>query len=235
MSDSLYLIEEATDIFEKIVALHEQALIEDLDRSLSFKVKNFLETLNSSLDYAAYDLFEIFCLEKAKLRHSNINHIKRKIYFPCYPQEKTFDKEVNKCFVGLESDHKEIFQLLKKSQPFYYGDFWLKEFKNITNESKHIKLTRNKKLKSGVINYATIPGINMSNLQFKGSEHPFSVNGVPVKDLNNNPYTSEYNGKVNAYFSFEKTRKPVLDTLQFYLKMIKGIVTQINSYCESNS
>lgn len=60
MSDSLYLIEEATDIFEKIVTLHEQALIEDLDRSLSFKVKNFLETLNSSLDYAAYDLFEIF-------------------------------------------------------------------------------------------------------------------------------------------------------------------------------
>ncbi|MER1246599.1 hypothetical protein NQS42_01755 [Bacillus sp. C10(2022)] len=88
MQDALYLLDEAEQALEDISKLHDKALAsEDLQRTLAFKIKNFLAALNSSLDYAAYYIFEVFCLENASAVYDNIEYIKRKIYFPAYKKK----------------------------------------------------------------------------------------------------------------------------------------------------
>lgn len=236
MEDSLYLLDEAEQMLKDISVLQDRALNEDLQRSLSFKVKNLLAALNSSLDYSAYHVFETFCLEKASMKYSNIDYIKRKIYFPCYQKEDHFEKQINKHFVGLKDNHEFLYQVFKIPQEFMAGSTWLSEFKKLSNESKHVRLTRNKRLYSGTINHLSIPGVvTVINHKFEGDEQIMAVNDTPI-DLANIQSHSEiksYEGEFISYFSFEGSSKPIVETLEFYLNMVKEIVTSINDYCKS--
>lgn len=237
MQDALYLLDEAEQALEDISKLHHKALAsEDLQRTLAFKIKNFLAALNSSLDYAAYYIFEVFCLENASAVYDNIEYIKRKIYFPAYKKEKIFEEQVNKHFVGLKEDHNFLYEVFKMPQEFEIGSSWLTDFKKHCNETKHVRLTRNKKLYSGTLDYLSFPeGITMLNNKFEGVGQVLTVNDVPFDPDNphNHPYINQYEGEFTSYFSFEGSSKPIVKTLEFYLNMVMEIVTNINDYCES--
>lgn len=233
MQDALYLLDEAEQALKDISKLHHKALTsEDMQRTLAVKIKNFLANLNSSLDYTAYYVFETFCLEKASLKYNNIDYIKRKIYFPCYNKEEIFEQQVSKHFVGLKEEHYFIYEVFRLVQEFKVGSTWLSDFKKLSNESKHVRLTRNKKMYSGTVN-VELPGITVLNCKAIEAEEVLAINDIPFDP--NNPqdhiYMKNIKGEFSSFFSFEGSSKPILKTLKFYLDAIREIVVNISDYC----
>lgn len=235
IKEALFLTEEAEKTLKEIEEMQERAISENLERPLAFKIKYFLDSLNSSLDYTAYYIFEKYCLELAtyKLNETQLNRIKRKIYFPSYKKEDVFIKEVDKSFIGLKENHQEIYDIFKKSQAFSSESRWLSEFKSLTNLNKHVKLTRSRKMFNGVIKRAIIGnGIVIENSEFTNSEQPLSINGEPVDLYNphNHNHIQSYDGEFTSYYCLEGNDVPVVSVLKEYLNNIKYIVFEIENY-----
>ncbi|MFS3912931.1 hypothetical protein ACL9ST_01535 [Bacillus australimaris] len=235
IKEALFLIEEAEKTLKEIEEMQERAMSENLERPLAFKIKYFLDSLNSALDYTAYYIFESFCLELAsyKLNETQLSKVKRKIYFPSYKKEDMFIKQVDQKFIGLKENHQEIYDILKRSQVFSSESSWLLEFKSLANQNKHIKLTRSKKMYDGVIKRADIGnGVVLENNVFINTGQPVSVNGEPLDVFNphSHSYVRNFEGEFTSYYCLDGGHIPVVTVLKEYLINIKNIVIEIDNY-----
>ncbi|WP_080967856.1 hypothetical protein [Bacillus safensis] len=235
IKEALFLTEEAEKTLKEIEEMQERAMSENLERPLAFKIKYFLDSLNSALDYTAYYIFEKFCLESAtyKLNETQLSRVKRKIYFPSYKKEDVFIKEMDKNFIDLKENHSEIYHILKSSQVFSTESQWLLEFKSLANQNKHIKLTRSKKMFDGVIKRADLGnGVVLENNVFINTGQPVSVNGEPLDVFNphSHSYIHNFEGEFTSYYCLEEGHIPVVTVLKEYLINIKNIVIEIDNY-----
>ncbi|WP_024428182.1 hypothetical protein [Bacillus safensis] len=235
IKEALFLTEEAEKTLKEIEEMQERAMSENLERPLAFKIKYFLDSLNSSLDYAAYHTFEKYCLELAtyKLNETQLSKVKRKIYFPSYKKEDVFIKHVDQSFIGLKENHQEIYDIFKKSQAFSSESTWLSDFKLLTNQNKHIKLTSSRKMFDGIIKRADIGnGVILENNVFINSGQPVSVNGEPLDVFNpqSNSFVRDFEGEFTSYYCLKGSHVPVVTVLNEYLTNIKNIVIEIDNY-----
>ena len=94
----------------------------------------FLVLLRSLLDFLTHEV-ATFC-----------TNIPRKIYFPIATTRMSrthFEKALSdKWLPGIDVNRRDIFDYLVSLQHFYSGDDWLPAFHALSNENKHVKLSR---------------------------------------------------------------------------------------------
>lgn len=107
-------------------SLHDKEVKPDL----KLKVKGFLESARSALDYCAHDIADVRGISASK------------IYFPIVDKDKTsFEGAVGRNLPGLEAIDKAMFDYLEGVQPYHSGNEWLAEFATASSDNKHSQLT----------------------------------------------------------------------------------------------
>lgn len=227
ISDAKLCLSEAQKMLVEIEEIYNKNVYkEQLPPVLKIKIKNFLENVRSSLEYATNYIFYTYCA--SNYTNKKLAEISRKIYFPIYDDKSHFDKCINNKFKGL-STNNEILELFEKCQPFS-GEKWSRYLGDLCNKNKHVKLTKHNRTESGTIMYfEDIFGVKIKNCTFSGCKHGMVYNGVPLNNnnINYNPYIKSFIGNINTEYIFEDTNTPVLGTLNEIMNGSKYFINSI--------
>ncbi len=131
---------------DKIEFFYEEAKKDD-NKAAEFnvKVKNILENLRSSLDFAAVDIAE----------YTGV--VSKKIYFPYGKDENDFKSSIGRSFPGLQTNNPEVYNLLESFQPHKCGDNTIPDMCKMTNDNKHDDLYKYVRVNS-TASTTTVPG-----------------------------------------------------------------------------
>ncbi len=182
-----------------------------------------MENLRSALDYMAHDIYEISCKPMRQAKGKSEPH---NIYFPYGRSNADFKSGIGSSLPGLEICSPKTYNLLLSIQPFECGDNWLYDLCSILNESKHDRLTPQKRTETEthkVESKAASVTIRVGNV--RSLPGAIKIGGVPAQFTDKGIITapsSELTHKRVKWvaFLFEDTNVNILGLLN---KAVPGI------------
>lgn len=233
LEDSLLLIEDSKRILEEITNIHNRDIVSGHDSPLlRIRIKQYLENINSALDYAAFYIFKKYCAEHImKEEPDKYSFRESRVYFPCLDDRKKFDNYINDRFKYLREEHEELVNILARFQPFPARSKWLKNLKLLVNDNKHRELMQQKKQHRTEINKLTASNnSSISNLTI------ISENGILpfvfVNEDGSKAKVTSFDGQVKYEFIFPELKEPVLLVLERIMKSAPTVIENIQSYSE---
>ena len=225
------LMSRVEERFAEISRLHDRSLKQkELVSEIQPDIKECLEHLRSVLDYLAHDIAEFL----------NIKREGKKIYFPIVKVNHNFDDfkgRVGKSLPGLEFQHKPLFDILEKFQPYHAGREWLGFFATLVTNIKHVRLSILTEKKIKLIGLGENIAVGGSGATFRNCK----IEGVEITQLSLDPDTDissidprlrPWKNDVWVNLIFEEIRQPVLPLLQKALGGIQQIVSAVYSYID---
>lgn len=231
LSDSKILINDSKNLLEEIeyLYLHDINFGQD-SPLLRVRIKQFLENINSALDYAAFSVFTEYCAVRVKKeRPTKFNNIERNVYFPCKVKKDgngSFNKYIDERFPFLVEEKPEIVDIFAMYQPFPSKSKWLLYLKELVNSNKHRTLLKQKSQHTTSINRLTTSnGSSISGITVVNSEDslPFHfVNGDGSEEEMTN-----FNVEIKVEFMFPNIDQPVLPTLNRIIRSAPSIIENL--------
>lgn len=219
------LLKRAEESLPKIKEEYNKSLHEtEISEDLKIDIKEYFGNLRSVLDYLANDIVDKFCPD-ANPRDN--------VYFPIRMDERSFVELMNKFYPDLPTNSLEIYEYLKRIQP-YQGDqyVWLSHFNKINNEHKHERLVPQTRSETKTIK-AEIKGggfVSWNPDAVKFGPGVF-IGGVPV-DLQTQMPVTHPDQKVTVQiwvdFQFEDINVSAIFLTQEALDQIKKIYSTLS-------
>ncbi|KOS03444.1 hypothetical protein AM598_06640, partial [Paenibacillus polymyxa] len=101
---------------EVIRASYEKSSKEkQASKVLKLKIKQFLESVKSSLDYSAWCVFYELCRDNIT---SKLEDHERVVYFPIKENKNKFDKYLTNIFPGLSNTYPDIASIFENVQRY---------------------------------------------------------------------------------------------------------------------
>ena len=234
--DAKALLLHAAAELPKIRKAYDDSLhSKTINSVLLVEIKNFVENLRSSLDFAAHGLHDRNCGGATG---------KSKIYFPyaiATQSRSDFANSgrINACIPGLPAARPDIEAALLEMQHFgTKGYKWLPSFMDLTNENKHQRLTPQVRKESkelrisgpGGAGIALGPGAGIS----LGKGASISIGGAHIPggqtfDANNPPVV--HGGRVEIItwvsFHFDSNNQQVLPFIETAFAGVSDIVNTL--------
>lgn len=231
LEDSKILINDSRELLQEIESLYLQDISIGYDSPmLRVRIKQFLENINSALDYAAFSVFTEYCAERVKQEkpHKFVN-IEKNVYFPCKQKKEGqygFDKYIDERFPFLKEEKPEVVEIFSKYQPFPTKSKWLFYLKELVNENKHRFLLRQNIQHTNVINHLTA-----SNGTVIDSIAIITPDGsLPFRFLNEDGSEgtiTSYDGEKIVELIFPKINTPVLPTIKRIIRSAPTIISDL--------
>ncbi|MCP1124553.1 hypothetical protein NKR74_14780 [Bacillus sp. 3103sda1] len=161
LSESKFMLQDSKQLLNEINQSYEKYLSEEyIPRELQNKIRNFLNNIESALDYAAFDIFSRFCIKNVP--QEKLSTYEKRINFPLRHSKKEFDKYIDTWFLGLRTERPDIVFSFEKHQPFMSGGSnWLTRFNFLVNNNKHRKLSKQKRTESREVRLVGQHGSNI--------------------------------------------------------------------------
>ncbi|MED4267317.1 hypothetical protein [Priestia megaterium] len=228
LEDSRILIDDAANLLEEIEILYARDIeIGEDSPLLRVRIKQFLENINSALEYAAFTAFTEFCADRVKNERANhFERIERNVYFPCKLQKDGdygFNKYMNERYPYLDQEKPEVIDVFEKYQPFPTRSKWLSNLKDLVNSNKHRQLSKQSHRKSMHINHlltASGGGIFGVTLEGSGSQPLISFEGEGSQPIS-------FDGSIEYFFTFDEIDQPVLKVLRRIYKSAPLIISDL--------
>lgn len=226
LEDSKILIEDSKNLLKEIESLYSRDLLNGEDSPLlRVRIKQFLENINSALDYAAFSVFTEFCAERLKKEQPNKFAFKeRNVYFPCKLKkggDGGFLNYITDRFPYLEQENPIIIETFEKFQPFPAKSKWLSYLKDLVNSNKHRTLLKQVQQQTTSINRLTASnGSSIVGGTIIG-DFPFKF----VNEDGSEATITSFDGDIKIEFMFSNINQPVIPTLR---RIIRSAPTVIN-------
>ncbi|QJC52798.1 hypothetical protein HGI30_15300 [Paenibacillus albicereus] len=230
-TDAQYLLYDAGEQLKAIEKFYAESIQEqNISPALNLKVKHYVEDLRSCLEYVAHHIHFVFCQG---------NEFPFKTQFPIFEHE---DKMIRKMvadrtapFKELPVNKPELWDYLLSLQTFRNPETasWLYILQDLSNSSKHRKLSPQRKQIDMFARHLEFPGITFKNCTFRGVKNNIQINGVNYDPTVENGLSSvALVEDVDAWvsFVFEELNIPVFPTLQDILQGVASVVDQIEEY-----
>lgn len=216
-SESKMLIEDAQHKLQEIEKLHANAFRDEASKNLfKMKIKQYLESVFSALDYLAYTIFNEYSAKNVS--SERLEGHKSKVYFPIRETEKEFLTLIKRTFPGLIEDYPEIVDIFRKYQPFPARSKWLLHLKVLANGNKHRNLTEQQFQRKVHIEHAeTLGGGTLKNVTLINAGNPFG-----------GPFVS-FKGSIEQGIVFEDIGQPVVKTLKRIYASAPTIIKDLES------
>lgn len=233
LEDSKLLIEDSEKLLSEIKIIHDRDISSGKDTPLlRIRIKQFLENINSALDYAAFHIFKEYCAKKIQENEpGKFSFRESRVYFPCLDDREKFENYINDRFKYLKDENEELINILAKFQPFPTRSKWLKNLKLLVNNNKHRELTQQKRQHSTQINRLTASNnSSISNLTIISEDGT-----LPFVFLNNDGSHAEiisFDGEIKNEFIFPELQSPVLPVLVRMIKSAPTVVEDIERYID---
>ncbi|PFR91298.1 hypothetical protein [Priestia megaterium] len=224
LENSNELLGTIEDFYQKSVDQKEASIV------LLVKIKHFLENINSALDYAAFVVFNNYCVPYVT---SNIEDHERQVYFPSKHSSKKFNQYIKNVFPELENQNSEIVDIFKAQQPFINDSSWFTDLKKLANTNKHKFLTKQVREQHTHIDSLRLAGgggISGVTLITEGETTPIVVNNTPLdfSGKKRNPLVTHLDAEVEVDFLFKDLRKSVVSTLSTIQKEATLVINDID-------
>lgn len=184
------------------------------------KVMDTLNSLNSILEYSHRDVFESLIkneryIEFKKQRGEKIPNIDNKLNLPVCGTEISYVKFINRNHKYLKVIFPKIFEHLKTIHPFYAGENWFRDLKNLNNRNKHHDLSTQKRLDTKNLSIGRggmlLGNIsNMENVVIKNA----TIDGRRLSHLRVNK------GEVDIHEKDDELEIVVSDTVRFFIDKV---------------
>ncbi|MCB5235518.1 hypothetical protein [Niallia circulans] len=238
LSDSKVLIEDAKNLLKEIELIYEIDLKNGfVSPILRVKIKQYLDNILASLEYATYEIFSRYC---AKYIPSNkLKWSESRVYFPSLDDKRKFDNYINDRFPKLLDEKPEIVDILAKYQPFPTHSKWLKHLKLLCNNNKHRYLSNQTYQTNTQIKNLRFPeggGISGFTIISQGDKSPVAYNDQPLdlENPSNLPPGVNFNGSVVKDFYFTEINEPVLKTLKRIYRSTPTIILDLETVFREN-
>jgi len=171
--DSIYaLLSKVEAQITEIEAEYNKSLhAKIISATLRIDIKNACENMRSVLDYLAHEIHEHYSLGRSS---------RSRIYFPVFPDQKTFDIMIDRCFPGLRKKAPNVFAALEAVQPFQSGQEWFGQFNHLNNENKHGDLVEQTRVEHQVTRVTGQGGGQVTWTSGVTFGQGVSVMGVPI-------------------------------------------------------
>ncbi|MEH7605246.1 hypothetical protein, partial [Priestia megaterium] len=222
--DSKALLQEIELIYDRDIKAGESSPL------LRVRIKQFLDNINSCLDYIAFEVFTTLCAENVKETEGIKKLVFRegRVYFPCLDEPSKFDNYIKDRFPTLEATNRELISIFKKYQPFPTRPKWLKNLKVLVNSNKHRNLSKQQSQHSAMINSLTAAnGASISNLRIITDDGVLPFRFVD-ENGNDSPITS-FDGSITIEFIFSEINQPLLPTLKRMLRSIPSLINEVET------
>ncbi len=225
LSDSQFMLQDAKQLLDEIEHSYKKYLAEEnIPRELQNKIRNFLNNIESALDYKAFDIFSKCCVKN--IPQEKLSGYEKRINFPLKNSKKEFDKYIDTCYLGLRIENPDIVLLFEKHQPFTSdGSNWLTRFNFLVNNNKHRTLMKQKRNQTSNVHHMKLLGANFIGCTFEGPGTPITIGDTPVNFFEQSPYIENLSATVYVDFIFPTINKPALPTLK---EIYSGATSVIN-------
>lgn len=177
--ESRLLLTDARDLLQEINEIYNNSLQEkNIPKVLPLKIKKFIDSTRSSLDYIAFHVFTVYCTKYFDSK--KIESAEKKVYFPIRESLENFNKFIRTVFKGLESDRPELVDLFKRYQPFPSSNPSLKYLNELANTNKHRNLTPQRRQDSSSVNFHSSDGGHFIFQDCYIESGSININGNPL-------------------------------------------------------
>lgn len=189
------------------------------------KIKNCLENCRSALDFSAYYIWELYCLDFYTAQTKDLEYKKRQICFPLSKNAEVFDKFLQKHFKPMIENHADLICIFREFQS--YNNENTLHFQELSNTNKHRTLTTKAVNKRTLIKSALIGTNRFVNCEISNCDVPFVINDTPVDFIDKTDYDHMFDAQIEVEYFFREYDLPVVSTLEKYIqessKVIDGI------------
>ncbi|MGE6550800.1 hypothetical protein ACQKFK_17765 [Bacillus mycoides] len=215
-SESQFILQDAEELLNEIEQSYKKYLAEEsIPRELKNKIRNFLNNIESALDYKAFDIFSLYCAKNVK--PEKLERHKKRVNFPLYTPKEWFNKKIDEIYPGLRIERPEIVSSFEKCQPLPSRSNWLSQFNFLVNNNKHRNFTKQTRKQTTHISYMEdILGNKFINCTYEGSGQGIVYGNTPVNSFSDqpHPYVKHLNATTYVDFIFKDINKSVLPTLK---------------------
>lgn len=234
--EHIFMLNDAHDLLKKIQNSYQTLLrAEHIPRSLMNDIRHFLNNIESSLDYVAFEIFTKYCLQHVS-DIEKIESAKRAVSFPLH-RENDFDRRIDKVFLHLRLEKPEIIEIFRKYQPFNNAsDHWLPIFNKLVNNNKHRELEKQRISPTTTIhsmidaNGSTFKNVIFSN---NGSDMNISGKRIDFRNYQHQPHLLNLDATVMVDFVFQSLQLSVLPTLISIYDGAHFLVTELEDILKS--
>ncbi|QSF42651.1 hypothetical protein [Paenibacillus tianjinensis] len=229
--EHIFMMNDARDILHRVQNSYQKLIrAEDIPRSLLNDVRNFLNNIESALDYIAFEVFNKYCLMTIT-DPAKIESAKRAVNFPLH-KETEFTRKIDKVFPDLRTNNPDIIDVFEKCQPYNHpGEYWLPLFNKLVNNNKHRELEKQRISSTSTIhNMIDANGNTFTNVTFQGFSADMKIDGneVNLRTFNNHPHIRFLDATVRVDFIFKSLNTPVLPALTSIYIGANSVVNEIN-------
>ncbi|MBO0961437.1 hypothetical protein J1P26_17160 [Neobacillus sp. MM2021_6] len=217
LRESILLLKQAKQFLDQIESSYPVYLTQrEASEELQIQIKDFLDKVNPALDFAAYHIFNTYCIPHVK---GDLGRAEAKVYFPLRDTNKAFDHYIKNIYPGLLEQRPDIVDVLRKYQPFPTRPKWLFHLRELAKHNKHRNLTKQSFRQSTHIDNLTFPGGGgIRGITIVNSNDVSAVSyygqSIDFQNPNNIPDYFNYSGSVDYDFVFIDINQPVLNTLK---------------------
>lgn len=179
LEESRLLLADAEELLREISFLYNNSLSEkNISKLLPLKIKKFMDSIRSTLDYIAFHVFSTYCVKN--FDQNKVESAEKKVYFPIRVSPEKFDSFIQTVFKGLKTEREDLVSLFKSYQPFPTSDPWLKNLNDLANTNKHRNLSPQKIIESRTISLETQDGGKVIFESCYIQSGAISLDGVPL-------------------------------------------------------
>lgn len=228
LEDSKILIVDSENLLKEIEMLYVRDLRVGEDSPLlRVRIKQFLDNMNSALDYAAFAAFTEYCAPRIKVeKPEKLKQKERRVYFPCVKERSDFNKKISENFEYLREEKLQIVGIFEKYQPFPAKSKWLDYLKELVNSNKHRNLTKQTMQHTQKIN------------RIVASNGASIINGTIISENGFSPFKfADENGNESPIiindsehiieFMFSNIDQPVIPTLRRIIRSVPTIIRDL--------
>lgn len=228
LEDSKILIVDSENLLKEIEMLYVRDLRVGEDSPLlRVRIKQFVDNMNSALDYAAFAAFTEYCAPRIKVeKPEKLKQKERRVYFPCVKERSDFNKKISENFEYLREEKLEIVGIFEKYQPFPAKSKWLDYLKELVNSNKHRNLTKQTMQHTQKINrIVSSNGASIINGTII-SEDGFFPFKFADENGNESPIISNDSEHI-IEFMFSNIDQPVIPTLRRIIRSVPTIIRDL--------
>lgn len=230
LQDSQILINDAKNLLDEIEIIYGRDIkTGEGSPLLRVRIKQFLDNINSCLDYAAFYIFTEYCADRLKEENpKKFDYLERNICFPCKSKlsgDGGFNNFMSEKFPNLEEENHDIIRIFQKYQPLPTQSKWLSHLKDLVNRNKHRKLSKQQHRQTMNINQLNFAGggfISGLTLVGDGSSPLISFEGDAAQPVH-------FDGSIDFEFIFTELDEPVLKVLKRIYKSAPSIISDLEN------
>lgn len=230
LENSKLLLTDSKELLSNIESIYQTSLTnKDIPEILPLRIKQFIDNIRSSLDYAAFKIFTNYCSQN--IPQDKLLKIEPKVYFPTKDTIEKFNSNIDSIFIGLRTSRNDIVLLLENCQSFKTSS-WLSNLNILSNNNKHRDLTPQTRTETKEIKVTSPVG---SSVFWNPSAVTFGsgvlINGVPMNPKTQMPaYNSSNKVEIKTWVGFKFTDLDllVLPTLNAIYNEALSVIEQLD-------